>query len=55
MVNDWKNLRRAEQIQLIDAVADLSPEIMHRVLNAFHSVAGKEVRTHIETKLRRLD
>jgi len=52
LVNDWKQLRRAEQIYLVDAAAGLSPGIMQRVLNAFHSVAGREVKTHIENKLR---
>jgi hypothetical protein len=50
-LTDWKQLPRGEQIHLVDTAAGLSPEISQRILKAFHSIAGKEVKVHIEGKL----
>jgi len=52
MLLQWRNRPRAEQFHLLDAVPSLDRESVLRILQAWREVAGKEVRAHIEEKLR---
>jgi len=47
----WRNHPRSEQLHLLDAAASLDPGSARRILRAWHSVAGKEMRTRIEEKM----
>ena len=48
----WRNRPRPEQFHLLDAVTSLDPDSERWILQAWREVAGKEVRTRIEEKLR---
>jgi hypothetical protein len=47
----WRNYPRSEQLHLLDAAAPLDPGSTLRILRAWHSVAGKEMRARIEEKM----
>ena len=51
ILNSWCNRRRAEQHQLLEAIALTERESARRVLQAWHGLAGKEMRSKIETTL----
>jgi len=51
ILNDWRNRRREEQHQLLEAMASTQPEPARRVLQAWYALAGKEMRLKIETAL----
>jgi Uncharacterised protein family (UPF0158)/RQC domain len=51
ILNNWRNRHREEQHQLLDAMALTEPESARRVLQAWHGLAGKEMRSKIETAL----
>jgi uncharacterized protein UPF0158/RQC domain-containing protein len=46
----WRNRRREEQVYLIDAVASLDAEAARRLFQAWHQVAGKEMRAKLEER-----
>lgn len=50
----WRNLPRSEQLHLLDAAAFRDNESAYRILQAWHSVAGKEMRARIAEKLQML-
>jgi hypothetical protein len=47
----WRNHPRSEQLHLLDAADSLDPRSALRILRAWHSVAGKEMRARIEEKM----
>jgi hypothetical protein len=49
---EWRNHPRSEQLHLLDAAASLDPGSALRILRAWHSVAGKEMRARIEEKIK---
>jgi Uncharacterised protein family (UPF0158)/RQC domain len=51
ILNNWRNRRREEQHQLLEAMASTERESARRVLQAWHGLAGKEIRSKIETTL----
>jgi hypothetical protein len=51
ILNNWRNRRREEQHQLLEAMALTERESARRVLQAWHGLAGKEMRSKIETTL----
>jgi hypothetical protein len=51
ILNNWRNRRREEQHQLVEAMASTERESARRVLQAWHELAGKEMRSKIETTL----
>jgi hypothetical protein len=51
ILNNWRNRRREEQHQLLEAMASTQRESAARVLQAWHGLAGKEMRSKIETTL----
>jgi hypothetical protein len=54
ILNNWRNRRREEQHQLLEAMVLTERESARRVLQAWHELAGKEMRSKIETTLSRL-
>ena len=54
ILKNWRNRRREEQHQLLEAMASTERESAKRVLQAWHGLAGKEMRSRIETTLSRL-
>src|SRR5262245_61384638 len=44
----WRNRRRDEQVQLLEALKSLSADQVSPVLEAWHAVSGKEMRARIE-------
>jgi Uncharacterised protein family (UPF0158)/RQC domain len=51
ILNNWRNRRREEQHQLLEVLASTERESARRVLQAWHGLAGKEIRSKIETTL----
>jgi hypothetical protein len=51
ILNGWRNRRREEQHQLLEAMASTQRESAKRVLQTWHGLAGKEMRSKIETAL----
>ena len=51
ILNDWRNRRREEQHQLLESMASTERGAARRVLQAWHGLAGKEMRSRIETAL----
>ncbi len=51
ILNDWRNRRREEQHQLLKAMASTQREPARRVLQAWYGLAGKEMRSKIDTAL----
>ena len=51
ILDDWRNRRRDEQHQLLEAMASTERESAKRVLQAWHQLAGKEMRSKIEAIL----
>lgn len=51
ILEGWKNRRREEQLQLLEALTSTELEGARRVLEAWHAVAGKEMREKIGAKL----
>jgi hypothetical protein len=51
ILDNWRNRRRDEQIQLLEAMASIEPGAARRVLQTWHGVAGKEMRSKIEAVL----
>jgi len=51
ILNNWRNRRREEQHQLLEAMASTERESARRVLQAWYGLAGKEMRSKIETTL----
>ena len=51
ILNNWRNRRREEQHQLLEAMASIQRESATRVLQAWHGLAGKEMRSKIEITL----
>src|SRR5215467_7324902 len=51
ILNNWRNRRRQEQHQLLEAMASTERASARRVLQAWHGLAGKEMRFNIETTL----
>jgi hypothetical protein len=51
ILNNWRNRRREEQHQLLEAMASTQHESARRVLQAWHGLAGKEMRSKIENAL----
>ena len=51
ILNNWRNRRREEQQQLLEAMASTERESARRVLQAWHGLAGKEMRSKIEITL----
>ncbi|HEX4999834.1 MAG TPA: UPF0158 family protein [Terriglobia bacterium] len=51
ILNDWRNRRREEQHQLLEAMVSTEREAASRVLQAWHEMAGKEMRAKIEAAL----
>src|SRR5215510_5118582 len=51
ILKNWRNRRREEQHQLLEAMASTERESAKRVLQAWHGLAGKEMRSRIETTL----
>jgi hypothetical protein len=51
ILNNWRNRRREEQQQLLEAMALTERASARRVLQAWHGLAGKEMRSKIETTL----
>jgi hypothetical protein len=51
ILNNWRNRRREEQHQLLEAMVSTERESARRVLQAWHGLAGKEMRSKIETTL----
>jgi len=51
ILNNWRNRRREEQHQLLEAIASVERESAKRVLQAWHALAGKDMRSKIETAL----
>jgi hypothetical protein len=47
----WRNRPRSEQLHLLEAAATLDPGSALRILRAWHSGAGKEMRARIEEKM----
>jgi hypothetical protein len=47
----WRNLPRSEQLHLLVAAASLDSGSALRILRAWHSLAGKEMRARIEEKM----
>jgi hypothetical protein len=54
ILDNWRNRRRDEQLQLLDAIALTEREPARRVLHAWHELAGREMRSKIEATLSRL-
>lgn len=50
----WRNRRREDQYQLLDAVVCLSPVEAHRLLTEWHTVSGKEMRARIAQRISEL-
>jgi len=50
MLTLWRQRRREEQLQLVDAVAALNPKAAERVLKVWETIAGKDVRSHLKSK-----
>ena len=51
ILNSWRNRRREEQHQLLESMALTERASARRVLQAWHGLAGKEMRSKIETAL----
>jgi len=51
ILNNWRNRRREEQHQLLEAMASTERESAKRVLQAWHGLAGKEMQSKIESTL----
>ena len=51
ILDNWHNRRRDEQLQLLDAIASTERESARRALQAWHGLAGKEMRSKIESIL----
>jgi hypothetical protein len=51
ILNDWRNRRRDEQHQLLEAITLTERESARRVLQAWHALSGKEMRSRIESTL----
>jgi hypothetical protein len=49
--DNWRNRRREEQHQLLEAMALTGRESARRILQAWLGLAGKERRSKIETTL----
>jgi len=47
----WRNRRREEQYQLLETLASMDSESARRVLRIWHELAGKEMRSRIESTL----
>lgn len=48
---DWRNRRREEQYELLEVMASLQHESATRVLQIWRELAGKEMRSKIQSKL----
>jgi hypothetical protein len=51
ILNNWRNRRREEQHQLLESMALTERGSARRVLQAWYGLAGKEMRSKIETAL----
>jgi hypothetical protein len=51
ILTNWRNRRREEQHQLLESMALTGRGSARRVLQAWHGLAGKEMRSKIETVL----
>lgn len=51
ILNNWRNRRREEQQQLLEALVLTERQSASRVLQAWYGLAGKEIRSKIETAL----